>query len=372
MPQNGPRRISRMHRRPKAGCFCAKPSVNALHMRVFPAMLSAMKTDSTADDAARVDDRLLLGDSEAIRRVAELAGEVARTDATVLIEGESGTGKELVARMIHARSRRAAKPFVFVNCAALPEHLVESELFGYVKGAFTDARADKPGRFLLAHGGTLFLDEIGDLSAKGQGDLLRVLEDRAFRMIGGVEMVSVDVRIVAATNRNLAQAVAEGRFREDLFYRLQVVPIRTPPLRERPEDIPELIDAFLAHFRAAHRRPAKRMGDAALRACQRYPWPGNVRQLRNMIERMVIVCRSVEITEADLPDFVMLHERAAPEFTLRAGMTIAEAERMLIRKTLAQVTSNRTEAARLLGISRRTLQYKLKAHGLLDEPDAAG
>jgi transcriptional regulator with PAS, ATPase and Fis domain len=332
-----------------------------------------MKTERFRGDGGRTDSQLLLGESEAIRRVVELAETVAGTDVTVLIEGESGTGKELIARTIHAHSRRSGKPFIFVNCAALPEHLVESELFGYVKGAFTDARADKPGRFLLADGGTLFLDEIGDLSTKGQGDLLRVLEDRAFRMIGGVEMVNVDVRIIAATNRNLAQAVAEGRFREDLFYRLHIVPIRTPPLREHPEDIPPLVETFLGDFCAKHRRrPGMRMNDGAVRACQRYPWPGNVRQLRNMIERLVVVCRTPEITEADLPDFIALHEHAAPEFVLRAGMTIAEAERMLIRKTLAQVTSNREDAARLLGISRRTLHYKLKRYGLAGENEAGG
>lgn len=314
----------------------------------------------------RADPSLLLGGSEAIRRVVSLAEEVAGTDVTVLIEGESGTGKELVARTIHAHSRRADKPFIFVNCAALPEQLVESELFGYVKGAFTDARKDKPGRFLLADGGTLFLDEIGDLSPKGQGDLLRVLEDRAFRMVGGTEMVHVDVRVIAATNRNLEAAVAEGRFREDLFYRLQVVPIVTPPLRERVEDIPLLIEAFFARFCTAHRRARKRMSAEALRACQRFPWPGNVRQLRNLIERLVVTIKGAEIAEADLPGFIAAHERAAPEFTVRVGMTLAEAERLLIAKTLAQATSNREEAARLLGISRRALQYKLKAYGLLE------
>jgi len=333
----------------------------------------SMKTVRVRSGSSRggADPSLLSGRSEAIRRVVNLAEDVADTDVTVLIEGESGTGKELVARTIHERSRRAAKPFIFVNCAALPEHLVESELFGYVKGAFTDARTDKPGRFLLADGGTLFLDEIGDLSPKGQGDLLRVLEDRAFRMIGGTEMVNVDVRIIAATNRNLQEAVAAGKFREDLFYRLQIVPILTPPLRDRVEDIPVLIDTFLAYFRAKHGRGPARMSAAALLACQRFPWPGNVRQLRNMIERLVVTCRSVEITEAELPGFIAEQEDAAVEFVVRVGMTLAEAERLLIKKTLSQATTHRAKAARLLGISRRALQYKLKAYGLLDVPDPA-
>ncbi len=309
---------------------------------------------------------LLLGQSEAIRRVVELAESVAPTDVTVMIEGESGTGKELVARLVHGRSRRAAKPFIFVNCAALPEALLESELFGYVKGAFTDARADKPGRFLLADGGTLFLDEIGDLSPKGQGDLLRVLEDRAFRMVGGTEMVRVDVRLIVATNRDLHQAVAAGRFREDLYYRLHVVPIRTPPLRERPEDIPALVDAFLDHFAATHGKRRKRLAPEALDLCRRFPWPGNVRQLRNLVERLVVTCPEAEIGVARLPDFLVRHEREAPEFSVRVGMTLAEVERLLIQKTLSQATSHRGDAARLLGISRRGLQYKLRAHGLLD------
>jgi DNA-binding NtrC family response regulator len=185
-------------------------------------------------------------------------------------------------------------------------------------------------------------------------------------------MVNVDVRIIAATNRNLGQAVAEGRFREDLFYRLHIIPIRTPSLRERPEDIPLLVETFLVHFCAKHRRrPCMHMSDGAIHACQRYPWPGNVRQLRNMIERLVVVCRTTEVAEADLPEFIALHERVVPEFVLRAGMTIAEAERMLIRKTLALVTSNREEAARLLGISRRTLHYKLKRYGLSGESELA-
>jgi Transcriptional regulator containing PAS, AAA-type ATPase, and DNA-binding domains len=319
---------------------------------------------SPAGDGA---PHLLLGESEAIRRLVAQAEAVAPTDVTVMIEGESGTGKELVARLIHARSRRAKKPFVFVNCAALPESLVESELFGYVKGAFTDARADKPGRFLLADGGTLFLDEIGDLSLKGQGDLLRVLEDHAFRMVGGTSVVKVDVRIIVATNRNLHEAVAEGKFREDLFYRLQVVPLRTPPLRERPEDIPILVEAFLAHFSELHRRRRKRLDAEAMRVCRRFPWPGNVRQLRNLVERLVVTCPETEIGVAQLPDFLARHEREAPEFSVRVGMTLAEVERLLIQKTLSQLTSNRAEAARVLGISRRGLQYKLRAHGLIDD-----
>src|SRR5579885_3477988 len=227
--------------------------------------------------AATAEPSPLIGESKAIREVVRLAEEIACRDVTLLIEGESGTGKELVARLVHHHSLRAAKPFIFVNCAALSEQLVEAELFGHFKGAFTDARADKPGRFLLADGGTLFLDEIGDLPPKGQGDLLRVIEDGAFRMVGGTELVRVDVRVIAATNKVLADAVAAGKFREDLFYRLNIIPITIPPLREHAEDIPLLIDNFLGYFDAKHGRRRQQMSSGAMHLCRRYPWPGNVR-----------------------------------------------------------------------------------------------
>ena len=320
------------------------------------------------DDLARLPSRsvpsLLLGRSEAVRRVTRLAAEVALSDVTVLIQGESGTGKEIVARMIHRLSARAKKPFIFVNCAALPEQLVEAELFGYVKGAFTDARFNKPGRFLLADRGTLFLDEIGDMPMKGQGDLLRVLEDGAFRMVGGTDLIQVDVRVVAATNKRLEEAVAAGKFREDLFYRLQVIPIPIPPLRERTEDIPELVDDFMEHFCAKYGRRPCRLSPEALAACQRYPWPGNVRQLRNAIEWLMVTSPGTTIGEGELPHYMNgLHE-AARSLTLRPGMTLEEAEKLLIEATLRHATSNREQAAKLLGISRRALQYKLRRYGL--------
>jgi DNA-binding NtrC family response regulator len=309
---------------------------------------------------------LLVGDSEAMRDVARLIGEVANSEVTVLIEGESGTGKEIVARAIHLQSARRDRPFISVNCAALPEQLLEAELFGHVKGAFTGAVATKPGRFQLADGGTLFLDEIGDLSPKGQGDLLRVLEDNAFRMVGGSELIRVNVRVIAATNKKLQDAVKQGKFREDLFYRLQIVPVLMPPLRDRPEDIPLLIEKFFEQFTAKHKRRRKRMSLEALQVCQRFPWPGNVRQLRNTIERVVITCREPAVRVADLPDFLREHDQNATLFTIRPGTPLAEVEKLLIRQTLAHVTSNREAAAKALGISRRALQYKLKQYGLLD------
>jgi DNA-binding NtrC family response regulator len=318
----------------------------------------------------RSEPSLLVGASEAIRKVAQLADEVARSDVTVLIEGESGTGKEIVARSVHLKSARADKPFISVNCAALPEQLLEAELFGHVKGAFTGAVADKPGRFQLADGGTLFLDEIGDLSAKGQGDLLRVLEDGAFRTVGGTKLIRVNVRVVAATNKKLQEVASAGKFREDLLYRLQIVPIVIPPLRERAEDIPPLIESFLEHFATKHKRRRKKFSGEAMQLCQRFPWPGNVRQLRNVIERLMLTCHNSTIEVADLPDFLRAHDQSTTTFAMRPGMTLAEVEKLLIRQTLTHVTANREEAAKLLGISRRSLQYKLKQYGLLDESES--
>ncbi|HXR08969.1 MAG TPA: sigma-54 dependent transcriptional regulator [Candidatus Acidoferrum sp.] len=316
----------------------------------------------------RSEPSLLLGVSESVHSILRSIDEVAQTDVTVLIEGESGTGKELVARSIHLKSRRSDRPFISVNCAALSEQLLEAELFGHAKGAFTGAVANKPGRFQLADGGTLFLDEIGDLPPKGQGDLLRVLEDGAFRMVGGTEMVRVNVRVIAATNQQLQAAVEAGKFREDLFYRLQILPIVIPPLRERAEDIPVLIEDFLEHFAAKHKRRRKKMSAEAMRLCQRFPWPGNVRQLRNMVERLIITHRNAAIELDDLPDFLRTHDQSATTFTARPGMSLAEVEKLLIRQTLTHVTSNRHEAAKVLGISRRALQYKLKQYHLLKEP----
>ncbi len=315
---------------------------------------------------------LLVGDSEPMRKVTQLADEVARSDVTVLIEGESGTGKEIVARSIHLNSARAAQPFISVNCAALAEQLLEAELFGHVKGAFTGAVADKPGRFQLADGGTLFLDEIGDLSAKGQGDLLRVLEDGSFRMVGGTKLIRVNVRIVAATNKKLQEVVAAGRFREDLWYRLQIVPISIPPLREHAEDVPLLVESFLQHFTAKHKRRRKKLSAEALQLCQRFPWPGNVRQLRNVMERVVLTCRDGTIDVKDLPDYLREHDESATTFAIRPGMSLAEVEKLLIRQTLTHVTANREEAAKLLGISRRSLQYKLKQYRLIEDAASGG
>jgi DNA-binding NtrC family response regulator len=307
----------------------------------------------------------LLGSTEAMRAIGHLVEEVAASDVIVLIQGESGTGKELVARAIHQKSLRRDKPFISVNCAALPEQLLEAELFGHVKGAFTGAYTDRPGRFQMAEGGTLFLDEVGDMPAKGQGDLLRVIEEGLFRRVGSSELTHCNIRIIAATNKLLEQHVKDGRFREDLFYRLHVVPILLPPLRARTEDIPLLVEAFLAHYAAKHKRAAKIISPDAFQLCQRYRWPGNVRELRNVIERLIITVHNKTIQPADLPEPIREVAATQVEFTVRPGMTIDQVEKELIRQTLLHVSANRELAARALGISRRTLQYKLKQYGLL-------
>lgn len=314
----------------------------------------------------RSEPSLLLGESEPMRAIGRLIAEVANSDVIVLIEGESGTGKEIVARLIHQQSARRERPFISVNCAALAEQLLEAELFGHVKGAFTGAIANKQGRFQLADGGTLFLDEIGDLSPKGQGDLLRVLEDGAFRRVGGADLIRVNVRVIAATNKKLQLAVSQGKFREDLFYRLQIVPIMMPALRDRAEDIPLLAASFFEHFTGKHKRRRKRLAADALELLQHFPWPGNVRQLRNVVERLVLTCPGVVVDVAQLPDFLRNYESSNASFTIRPGMPLAEVEKLLIRQTLTHVTRNREEAAKTLGISRRALQYKLKEYKLLD------
>ena len=308
----------------------------------------------------REDVDIFVGKSSSIRDVQRLIEQVAPTDVTVLIQGESGTGKEMVARAIHERSRRTKSPFVPVNCAALPETLIESELFGHVRGAFTGAIADKPGRFELARGGTLFLDEIGDLSRLGQADLLRVLEDGVFRPIGSRSAVRANARIVAATNKELEAQCALGAFREDLLYRLNVITIHVPPLRDRPEDIPPLVDMFRSHFAAKHGRRGRAFEKSAIRCLQAFGWPGNVRQLRNIVERLVLTATRNRIEAADLPAFLHSPSRSKSPVPQMAGLTLAEVERELIRQTLAKQGGSKTRTAETLGISRRALHYKIR------------
>lgn len=311
----------------------------------------------------RTEVDIFAGTGAAMKEVERLIAQVAPTDVTVLIEGESGTGKELVARALHMDSRRRQGPFIAVNCAALPETLIESEFFGHVRGAFTGATADKPGRFQLAQGGTLFLDEIGDLSLLGQADLLRVLDDGVFRPIGSRSVVHADVRIIAATNRDLELECARGAFREDLFYRLNVITMRLRPLRERPEDIPALVRMFSTHFAARHKSRAIRFSDKAIDRLKSFHWPGNIRQLRNLVERLSLTASRSVIEPTDLPTFTEANDSAEPVPRLPkvfAGLPMAALERELIRITLEKTQGNRTQAASLLGISRRALQYKLR------------
>jgi DNA-binding NtrC family response regulator len=295
-----------------------------------------------------------------MREIMKLAGEVANLRSTVLIHGESGTGKELVARALHNAGDRAGKPFVAVNCAALTETLLESELFGHEKGAFTGAAQQKAGKFEMADGGTLFLDEIGDISAKVQVDLLRVLQDRAFYRVGGNQEVRVDVRVVAATHVNLQQAVAEGKFRDDLFYRLNVIEIRIPPLRERREDIPLLARHFVE--RLAHEL-GKDVGDlteGALRRLMEHNWPGNVRELENAVERAMVTCRGPVLAEEDFGFLAQAGGKQSWSFPPAAS--IAEMEKALITLTLQRTKGNIKEAANILGIDRSTIYEKIKRY----------
>jgi transcriptional regulator with GAF, ATPase, and Fis domain len=290
---------------------------------------------------------------------------VAPSDATVLIRGESGTGKELIARAIHYNSLRAAGPLVSLNCAALPEQLLESELFGHEKGAFTSAVSQRKGRFELADGGSIFLDEIGDLSAALQVKLLRVLQERQFERLGGTRTLRVDVRVLAATHRDLEGGLKSGAFREDLYYRLNVVAITVPPLRERREDIPSLLDHFLARFAQKNRRTVTGLTAGARDALMRYDYPGNVRELENIIERAVLLCRGSVIDLEDLPVALRPGERR-PEAPLPKSLpeVLADIERQAIQSALERSGGVQTRAAEDLGISERVLRYKMHKYGL--------
>ncbi len=311
----------------------------------------------------------IIGQSAAMQEVFDTVRQVADSRATVLIEGESGTGKELIAHAIHRLSGRAKGPYVAVHCAALSPTLLESELFGHEKGAFTGATERRRGRFEMADGGSLFLDEIGEIDAAIQVKILRVLEERNFERVGGQETIETDTRLIAATNRNLRTMMEQGKFREDLFYRLFVVVIRIPSLRERPEDIPLLIQHFLQQSAKENNRTIESITPDALQVLNAYPWPGNVRELRNAIERMVVMTRNPRITLRDVPVEIREHQTAGPATVVAAGappLSIDQAERNLIAKALKATGGNRTLAAKQLGISRRTLHRKLNEYGLHD------
>ena len=321
----------------------------------------------------------LVGQSPAIRQIYGVVEKVANTPSTVLISGESGTGKELIARALHENSNRHAGPFIKINCAAIPKTLMESELFGYDKGAFTGAVGAKPGRFELAHGGTLFLDEIGEIPVEMQVKLLRVLQESEFERVGGIKTIKVDVRLVTATNRDLLEEIAAGNFREDLFYRLNVVPIQIPPLRERREDIPLLAEHFIAKFNERLKKQIVSISPEAVAELVGYNWPGNIRELENLMERTILFCEDPEIRVSDLPPEIV---GAAPASAATvegeprpAGGSLKEAvraetervERELIQRALDATGGNVTQAARKLKISRKSLQTKMKELGLREK-----
>ncbi|HVY48191.1 MAG TPA: sigma-54 dependent transcriptional regulator, partial [Minicystis sp.] len=303
--------------------------------------------------------REIVGSSPALRRVLDIATQAAPSSATVLVLGESGTGKELVARFIHEHSSRAKAPFVAVNCSAIPETILEAELFGHERGAFTGALARREGRFARAAGGTLFLDEIGELTPSVQVKLLRVLQEGEYEPVGG-DTVRADVRVVAATNKDLRAEVAAGRFREDLFYRLNVIAVTAPPLRSRREDIPLLVDHFLGVYCAKNNRGRLEAPRDVLQVLTDYSWPGNVRELENVIERAVVLCRGDKVTVDDLPDVVRQGDAGEPStLTFSVGTPLDEVERRLIRETLRHARGDKSLAAQLLGISTRTIYRKL-------------
>lgn len=304
-------------------------------------------------------NREIIGQSQSLRRVLEVATQAAPSSATVLILGESGTGKELLARYIHGQSSRAAGPFVAVNCSAIPETILEAELFGHERGAFTGATAKRSGRFARARGGTLFLDEIGELTPAVQVKLLRVLQEGEYEPVGG-DTVRADVRIVAATNRDLQAEVEAGRFREDLYYRLNVIAITAPPLRTRREDIPLLVDHFLGIYCNKNARPRLAVAPDAMEKLLDYAWPGNVRELENVIERAAVLCRGEVLHLSDLPEVVAQAEQSAPSaLNIAIGTPLDEVEQRLIRETLRHTGGDKTLAAQLLGISTRTIYRKL-------------
>ncbi len=308
----------------------------------------------------------VLARSEAMRQVIALVRKVAPSDASVLIHGENGTGKELVASAIHQLSRRASAPFIRINCAAIPHDLIESELFGHRRGSFTGAVADRVGLMELADGGSVLFDEIGEMPAALQVKLLRVLQEREFRPVGSSRVVKSDFRLVCATNIDLDAALADRKLREDLYFRINTVTIRIPPLRERPEDIPALVDHFVAKFAARHNRPVDKVAPDALRQLQRHRWPGNVRELEHAIERAVIVAGGSSLTIADLPQTVHVASEAAPAggFFIPPHHTLEEIERVAIMQTLERTRGNKRAAANILGVYRPTLYSKLKKYNL--------
>ena len=343
---------------------------NALEAQRLRTELDGMKRR----ESSKYDFKGFIGRSAVMQEVFTKVEKIGRSRAsTILINGESGTGKELVARAIHASSGDAGtRPFLEINCAALPEGVLESELFGHEKGAFTDAKARKKGLFELAEGGTIFLDEIGEMGITLQSRLLRVIENKTFRRVGGVKDLQVNTRIVAATNRNLKQAIADGSFRNDLYYRLQVIPIQLPPLRDRLEDVPLLADHFIGMFNREFKKKVKPVSEEVSGILTGYSWPGSVRELRNVIERAILLEAEDALLPEHLPGEIRdgepsgRAETAEGEAVIRP-MSVKEMERILIKRTLRETGGNKSKAARILGISRQTLREKTKLYGIAEE-----
>jgi two-component system NtrC family response regulator len=309
----------------------------------------------------------IIGRSPNLLYVLDVAGRAAQTDSTVLINGETGTGKELLAKAIHFNSPRRDHPFVAINCGAIPRELLESELFGHIKGSFTGAIAHKKGRIEMAHGGTLFLDEIGEMPPELQVKLLRVIQEREIEKLGATEPTRVDVRLVAATHRNLSAMIEDGTFREDLYYRLAVIPLELPPLRERPDDIPDLVNFFFDRAKQRVNRPNLTFPPSLLPYFQGYRWPGNIRELENILERIAVLARSNEVTLADLPPKLAAVGAAPTALQLdlpTTGISLENVEKELILKALEKCDWNQTHAAKYLDISRKTLIYRMEKHGL--------
>lgn len=356
--------------------------------KVLLSLQNALRVNNLIEENRSLKEQLgkdseMIGESPAIRDLKAQISIAAPTSGWVLITGENGTGKELVARAIHHLSKRRDKPFVEVNCAAIPEELIESELFGHERGSFTGATAQRRGKFDLAHEGTLFLDEIADMSLKTQAKVLRILQERKFERVGGSRTIDVDVRVIAATNKNLETEISAGRFREDLYYRLNVIPFHVPPLRERSRDIPRLAESFLSLFCQQEGRPLKRFSEAALQSLCAYPWPGNVRELKNIVERLVIMSPDQLITEAHLPAIFTTATRIAhllesdendseglggESSTLRAARD--EFEKEFILQKLKEYDWNISRTADAIEIERSNLHRKMKAYGI--EPKKGG
>jgi two-component system NtrC family response regulator len=311
----------------------------------------------------------MLGHSHALLQVLDQSARVAHTDSTVLIQGETGTGKELLARGIHANSARSAKPFITVNCGAIPRELIESELFGHVRGSFTGALTDRKGKAEAAHGGTLFLDEIGDMPLEVQVKVLRLIQSGEIEKVGAVNNTRVDIRVVAATHRSLPVMVENGTFREDLYYRLNVIPLRLPSLRQRSEDIPELVQFFFERSRSKHGRMDLKLPDGLLDRFSAYRWPGNIRELQNTVERIVVLTRGNKIGLADLPAFLQVEPVTLEVFSLdlpAKGISLCGLEKEVLLRALQKCNWNQSEAARYLGLSRKTLIYRMHKYDLLE------